>query len=160
MWEPAEVSTYRERLWVPASWWLIALPLAGAVWLAYQHAYGARVSVPAGLLTLALAAALLGGYGRAMVAVGPDGLVAGRARLPLWAVGTVEVLDPEAARRTRGPQADPRAYLLLRAYIPGAVRVTVDDPADPVPYWYISTRRPERLAAALHAAVQSERAGQ
>lgn len=159
MWEPAEVSLYRERLWVPLRWWLLALPLAGAVWLAYQHAYGARVSIPAALLTLAVAAGVLGGYGRAAVAVGPDGLVAGRARLPLWAVGTIEVLDAEAARRARGPDADPRAYLLLRSYIPGAVRVTVDDPADPVPYWYISTRRPDRLAAALAAAAQSERAG-
>ena len=153
MWEPAEVSSsYRERLWVPVRWWLLALLLAGAVWLAYQHAYGPRVSVPAGLLTLALAGGLLAGYGRAKVAVEPDGLVAGRARLPLWAVGPVEVLDAEAARRARGSEADPRAYLLLRSYVGGAVRVVVDDPADPVPYWYVSTRRPEQLAAALTAA--------
>jgi hypothetical protein len=152
MCEPAEVSSYRERLWVPVRWWLLALLLAGAVWLAYQHAYGPRVSVPAGLLTFALGAAVLGGYGAARVAVEPDGLVAGRARLPLWAVGEVTVLDPAAARRARGPDADPRAYLVLRSYLPGAVRVVVDDLADPVPYWYISTRHPDELAAALTAA--------
>ncbi|HEU4542401.1 MAG TPA: DUF3093 domain-containing protein [Jiangellaceae bacterium] len=149
------MSSYRERLWVPVRWWLLALLFAGAVWLAYQHAYGPRVSVPAGLLTFALAAGVLVGYGRAKVAVEPNGLLAGRARLPLWAVGAVEVLDADTARRTRGPDADPRAYLLLRSYVPGAVRVVVNDPADPVPYWYVSTRQPEQLATALRSAVQS-----
>jgi hypothetical protein len=149
MWEPAEVSSYHERLWVPSRWWLFAVLLTGAVWLAYQHAYGPRVSVPAGLATFGPAAALLVGYGRARIGVDADGLVAGRARLPLWAIGAVEVLDAEAARQARGPDADPRAYLLLRSYVSGAVRVTVDDPADPVPYWYVSTRHPDRLASAL-----------
>jgi hypothetical protein len=32
------------------------------------------------------------------------------------------------------------------------VRVEVSDAADPVPYWLVSTRRPQRLAAALQAA--------
>jgi hypothetical protein len=32
------------------------------------------------------------------------------------------------------------------------IRVWVDDPADPVPYWLVSTRSPQRLAAALEAA--------
>lgn len=152
-------SSYRERLWVPVRWWLLALLLTGAIWLAYQHAYGPRVSIPAALATFAVAAAVLVGYGSAKIAVEPDALVAGRARLPLWAVGAIEVLDAEAARRARGPEADPRAYLLLRSYVRGAVRVVVDDPADPVPYWYVSSRRPEQLASALRAAVRAARTG-
>jgi DUF3093 family protein len=38
---------------------------------------------------------------------------------------------------------------LLRSYVPTAVRVDVTDPADPTPYLYLSTRRPEKLAKAL-----------
>ena len=30
-----------------------------------------------------------------------------------------------------------------------AVEITLDDPEDPVPYWLVSTRRPQQLAAAL-----------
>jgi hypothetical protein len=149
------VSLYRERLRVPAWWWLLAALFAGTVWLAYQHAYGWRVSLPAGMAAFGLAAALLIGYGRAVVAVKDDVFVAGRARLPLWAVGAVEVLDAATAKEVRGPAADPRAFLLLRAYIPGAVRVTVDDPDDPVPYWFVSTRRPDQVAAALLDAAHS-----
>lgn len=144
--------TYQERLWVPVRWWLFGALFVGAVWLAYQHAYGPRVSVPAAAAAAAIVAVVLIGYGRGRVAVEDATFVAGRARLPLWAVGDVTALDAEAARDARGAGADRRAYFLLRAYIPGAVRVTVDDPDDPVPYWYVSTRHPERLAAALTAA--------
>ena len=52
-------------------------------------------------------------------------------------------------RRVAGRDADVRAYLLLRPYVQRAVRIEVVDPADPTPYWLVSTRHPERLAQAL-----------
>ncbi len=59
------------------------------------------------------------------------------------------MLDAEEARAWRTHRADPRAFMLLRSYVPTAVRVPVTDPQDPTPYVYVSTRAPERLAAAL-----------
>jgi hypothetical protein len=41
--------------------------------------------------------------------------------------------------------------MLLRSYVPTALKVEVTDPDDPTPYIYVSTRSPERLAAALEA---------
>jgi hypothetical protein len=64
-----------------------------------------------------------------------------------------EALDAEAARRAAGVEADARAYLLLRPYLTRAVRVQVVDPADPTPYWLVSTRRPRTLAAVLSEAI-------
>jgi Protein of unknown function (DUF3093) len=32
------------------------------------------------------------------------------------------------------------------------VEITLADPADPVPYWLVSSRRPDQLATALTAA--------
>jgi hypothetical protein len=61
-------------------------------------------------------------------------------------------LDAEATRLLAGRDANVHAYLLLRPYLKRAVRVDVVDPSDPVPYWLVSTRRPEELAAALTAA--------
>ena len=146
------MSGYRERLWVPATWWLLPMVTAGSVWLAIQHVYGPRVSVPVAVGVLLASVAGLVVYGRVVVAVGPAGFVAGRARLPLWAVGGISALDPAAARTARGPEADPRAFFLIRGYIRPMVRVVVDDPADPVPYWLVSTRHPDTLVAALSAA--------
>jgi hypothetical protein len=48
-----------------------------------------------------------------------------------------------------GPGADARAYLLLRPYLKRAVKVEITDPADPAPYWLLSTRHPDRLAGAI-----------
>ena len=56
---------------------------------------------------------------------------------------------PRPTHRLAGRDADARAYLLLRPYLRRAVRIAIDDPADPTPYWLVSTRRPTRLAAAL-----------
>jgi hypothetical protein len=42
-----------------------------------------------------------------------------------------------------GRDADARAYLLLRPYLKRAVRVEITDPADPTPYWLVSTRHPK-----------------
>ena len=146
------MSGYREQLRVPASWWLLPIVIAGSVWLTVQHVYGLRASAPVTVGVLLASIAGLVAYGRAVVAVGPAGFVAGRARLPLWAVGGITALDAAAARTARGPEADPRAFFLIRGYIRPMVRVVVDDPADPVPYWLVSTRHPDKLVAALSAA--------
>lgn len=143
---------YREHLRVPASWWLLPAAAALSMWLAFQHAYGPAVSLPVAAVVAAAVSVGLLAYGRGVVAVDDDAFVAGRARLPLWAVGRVEALAAAEARVARGPGADPRAYLFIRGYVGPLVRVEVGDPADPVPYWLVSTRRPQRLAATLEAA--------
>ena len=56
------------------------------------------------------------------------------------------------AREALGPGADPRAFLFTRPFLSSVVRVDLRDPADPHPYWLVSTRRPRQLAAALEEA--------
>jgi hypothetical protein len=90
-------------------------------------------------------------YGSLRIRVVADSLVAGDARIPLTALGSVEVLDAEEARAWRSWKADARAFMLLRGYITTAVRVEVTDPDDPTPYLYLSTRRPQELVDALSA---------
>lgn len=118
------------------------------VFVVLWAAFPTLPSVAASLLLAGGIAAALVAYG-AEITVGPGGLRAGRASLPWDAVGRVAALDAAAAAYLRGPGMDPRAFLLLRGYVSTAVRVEVDDPDDPTPYWYVSTRRPEQLAAAI-----------
>ncbi len=145
-------SHHSEVLRVPLRWWAVATMFLASMLLAFL------VALPLGLaytLTAVLVVATVGvfvGYGRARVAVGDGVLVAGRARVPLQFVADAEALDATQTRLSAGQQADARAYLLLRPYIPTAVRVQITDPADPAPYWLISTRRPRALVAALGAA--------
>ncbi|MFI6942499.1 DUF3093 domain-containing protein [Streptomyces sp. NPDC050418] len=140
--------TYDERLTAPRSWWVIA----GLVGVSC-----ALMLLPLGTLPLlggliggtALASVLVSSYGSARVRVVAGSLVAGQARIPLTALGTPEILDAEEARAWRTHKADPRAFMLLRSYVPTAVRIPITDPTDPTPYAYVSTRAPERLVAAL-----------
>ncbi|AWW37130.1 membrane protein [Streptomyces sp. AS58] len=142
---------YEERLTAPLSWWLISFLVGLSM---------ALIMLPFG--TLALLGGLVGGtavaavaassYGAIRIRVVNGSLIAGEAKIPVTALGEAEVLDREEARAWRTHKADTRAFLLLRAYIPTALRVEVVDPADPTPYLYLSTREPERLAEALRAA--------
>ncbi|MEV5431820.1 DUF3093 domain-containing protein [Streptomyces sp. NPDC052701] len=145
---------YEERLTAPRSWWLLCF-LAGVSM--------ALVLLPLGTLPMlgglaggtAAAAVVASSYGSVRIRVVGGALIAGEARIPVTALGEAQVLDPGQARAWRTHKADPRAFLLLRAYIPTALRVEVTDPEDPTPYVYLSTREPERLAQALRAAKEA-----
>lgn len=150
---------YREKLRVPASWWALAGVAVLALFLAYDVTIGSAFALPAaGALAVACALWLVS---RSSVEVAADasGLRVGRASLPAWAIGEVAPLDQEATARQRGVDADPHAYFALAGYVKTSVRVQVDDPADPVPYWLVSTRHPAALASALVAAREAGAGG-
>ncbi len=142
---------YEERLTAPRSWWLISF-LVGVSLALIVLPFGTLPMLTALVGGTAAAAVMASSYGSVRIRVVGDSLIAGEARIPLRALGETHVLDPEEARAWRTYKADTRAFLLLRAYIPGALRVEVTDPEDPTPYLYLSTRDPERLAEAIRAA--------
>lgn len=142
---------FRERLHVPAVWWLLAglftLSLVLAVGLYVGPVWGTGVTVASLFVATAL-------FVRGAVAITVDdtGLRVGRAWIEHRYIGSVRSLDAEQTRLRAGPEADARAHLVLRPYVGPAVEITLDDPDDPVPYWLVSSRRPDALAAALTAA--------
>lgn len=146
---PAGPIDYSERLWVPARWWGYGALFVLAVWWAFYVAAPAWVSAVGAAAAALLVAALLGTYGGVRLRVEPAGFRAGRAFVTWPNVGAVEVVGPEAVRRLLTVEADARAFLVLRAYCRGAVRIWLRDPDDPAPYWLVSTRRPQRLKASL-----------
>jgi Protein of unknown function (DUF3093) len=140
---------YDERLTVPLRWWVQATMFIATVWLAFIVALPPAVAWSATGLLGASVVALFLGYGAARIRVEDGVFRAGPARIPVSMLARPAPLDAEATRLLAGRDADARAYLMLRPYLKRAVRVDVADPSDPVPYWLVSTRRPEELAAAL-----------
>ena len=140
---------YRERLYVPLAWWLLAVPtvliLGGTVYAGLPWPWPALIV--GGLA--AVCAALLIAFGRGSIEVGGGALRAGGAVLPLTVIGEVIALDERQSTRLRGPQADPAAHLYLRPYLKESVYVAVDRAASAAPYWLIGTRHPAELAAAI-----------
>lgn len=147
--------TYHERLW-PSPWLYLAtalvMPASLLVFLPINFIVGVVVALVlyAGCVGLLLSAA-------AAITVDAGVFVAGRARVPLSAIGDVSVHRGDDARAERGVRLDARAWLLIRGWVDPVVRVTIVDKDDPTPYWLISTRHPERLASALETQRTSTR---
>ena len=144
------MTDYRERVW-PAPWVYLATALVIPASL--------LVFLPINLLAGAITAAVLYGgclallaYGAPVLRIGDGVFSAGRARLPLSAIGAVTAHEGEDATLERGRHLDARAWLLIRGWVSPVVKVEVSDPEDPTPYWLISTRRPHEIVAAMEAA--------
>lgn len=139
---------FRERLTVPVLWWglaaLAAISMLLAVGFYLGPVWGAGVA-------LACVAVAVGIFASAAIVIEVDAheVRVGRARLEHAYLAGAVALDRAAAARRAGVEADARAYLVLRPYVATAVEITLDDPDDPVPYWLVSSRRPDELAAAL-----------
>lgn len=142
---------FRERL-VPG-WWVFAFAWAfcALIAIAYGAVLGPAVGLGLFVATAVIAATVLV-VSAPVIVVGPAGISAGSARLPLACIGRVEVLDRQSldALRHAGPRQASTAFTVLRpSRSRSAVRIAVADPDDPHPAWILTSRRPQALAAAL-----------
>lgn len=152
MTSPSDATSYTERLTVP--WWAWPAALAASAMLAAELAIGAfalrrpLTFVVAGLVVVAGCVYL----SRIRIRVADGALAVDDATLPLSVVSAVSVVDTAGRHELMGVGADPLAFLIQRPWVGGGVRVDLDDPDDPTPYWFVSSRRPDQLAAAIETA--------
>lgn len=142
---------YRETL-RPSVWlWVAVLAVSSTVGVVFLPLLGTTIA-----LTTAAAAMAGGAAGllltSARIQVDGTELRAGRARIRVQHLGRVKALAPERVRALRGREADARAYLCQRSWIPGGVVIEIADPQDPTPYWLLSSGNPQELAAVLERA--------
>ncbi|MDR5700406.1 DUF3093 domain-containing protein [Agromyces aerolatus] len=145
---------YRERLW-PTPWiYIVSLLLIPSSILVL-----APVSLPAGIATgIVLYLAVVGALSLTapVIEVAEGRLRAGRADIGLEHVGEAVPAVDAAARVELGTGLDARAFLVIRGWIRPVVRIPVVDPADPTPYWLVSSRRPNEMAAAINGSRRPE----
>jgi hypothetical protein len=153
---PIHAPLFSERLSIPGRWWVIALvgvAVAGAEvfggfpWWVAVVTYAA-LGVPVLVLLL--------GMGRTTVVVDGAGLHAGDRTLAAMDMAGATVLDAQQTRLRLGPRADPRAYVVTRGFIKPSVEIAPLDDRE-VPYWLVSTRRPDDLVDALRESVRRAR---
>lgn len=142
-------SAFKERLYVP--WWGWLLPVGAAVLLAaeiHMGFPGVRSWLPY-VITVPLVVLLILRLGSLKVEVREGELHVGDAHVPLELLGSVEVFTAKTKRKAMGPHLDPAAFVAHRGWVGPMVKVALDDPADPTPYWLFSVRSADRLAALL-----------
>ncbi|GAB2634871.1 DUF3093 domain-containing protein [Nocardia goodfellowii] len=153
---------YSERLWVPLWWWPVALGIAGLLAAEiHMGAPGLRAWLPYALMLPVPVWVLLWlSRHRVEVTVASGSstpeLRADRAHLPVNFVARAAIVPKTAKSAALGRQLDPAAYVQHRAWIGAMVLLVLDDPDDPTPYWLVSTRRPEKVLAALGPTVSSD----
>ena len=145
---------FRERLTVPVIWWLLAVLFAFAVLVAVGAYLGPIWGIGSSAAAVLIAAAIFASASL-VISVDAHEIRVGRASIEHAYITGCRALDAEATRRRAGVEADARAHLVLRPYVKTAVEITLDDKDDPVPYWLVSTRHPQQLAAAQRKASSS-----
>jgi len=145
--------SFREKL-APA-WWIVlavgwVIPATTLVFLPLNLALGVGIGV-----TLWAGAVGLLWVASPTISLEGEHLRAGRATVELRFVENAHAFRLDAAREQRGVALDARAWLAIRGWIDPVVKVSLNDPEDPAPYWLLSTRRPEEFVAALEKAKQT-----
>ena len=142
--EPAE-ALYLERSRPSLVWW----PAGAFVIASVAIAYGATLGPVAGVIVTLVGLTLLAGLiaiGSWRIRLTPTTLSVGSASVDAARLRGAESLNVDDARHLAGPGADARSVFKLRGGLP-AVRIDLDDPG--CPYWLVSTRTPDLLAAAI-----------
>jgi len=135
----------RPPIWVLAFIYFLFLSIVLSVW--------AALDTRATLVTLALSTIALIWISISMTSeITFDGEVLriDKANIDLKYLGKATVLDKSAMRLLRTRDADPAAYLAIKFWEPRGLRIDLSDPRDKTPYWLVTSKRSEEIAALLN----------
>ena len=134
----------RPPIWVLAFIYFLLLSLVIAIWAAFDNTVTlfAFIAATAAIVYIAISM-------RSTITFDGKELTIDRAHIDKKYLGEVAILDPQAMRLLRTRDADPAAYLAIKFWIPTGLKITVVDPRDPTPYWLITSKRGEEIAALL-----------
>jgi hypothetical protein len=134
----------RPPIWVLAFIYFMFLSLVIAIW--------AALDTTATMVALAIATLAIPFIARSLtsrILVNQNELRIDKAHIDLQYLGKVTVLDSDAMRLLRTRDADPAAFLAIKFWASKGIKIEVTDPRDPTPYWLITSKRGEKLAAFL-----------
>jgi hypothetical protein len=138
----------REVISWPIRVWLVLFSLGLAALISIGVVLSDSMLALAFFLTL-IAILFFGYKSRLVIVANKENLQVGRAKIENKYIESVEILDEKAMKFERGPGINPRAFLAIRFWVRGGVKLTLNDNRDPTPYWLVSTNKAEELRAVL-----------
>jgi hypothetical protein len=148
-------TTYRERL-SPSLWVLASAAVAGPMAALVLAPVDRTLALFGGAgVGVALIAILV--LSSPVIEITGGRLRAGRARIEVEWLGAPRILFGDEARDARGVALDPRSWHVIRGGIGPIAVIPILDPDDPAPSWVLSSRTPDRLAAAVRRAQAATR---
>ena len=134
----------RPPIWVLAFIYFMFLSLVIAIW--------AALDTTATMVTFAIATLAIPFIARSLtsrISIDQRELRIDKAHIELKYLGKVTVLDSDAMRLLRTRDADPAAFLAIKFWASKGIKIEVSDPRDSTPYWVVTSKRGEKLAALL-----------
>jgi hypothetical protein len=135
----------RPPIWVLAFIYFLFLSIVLSVWAALDNR--------ATLVTLVISTLALIWIAFSMTSeITFDGKVLriDKANIEVNFLGKATVLDKTAMRLLRTRDADPAAYLAIKFWEPRGLRIELNDARDKTPYWLVTSKRGEEIAALLN----------
>lgn len=140
---------YQERVFPGVSFFLAGLVLPVSFYLIMFGLY--EPAAIAALVFGFLCIGLIAWRSSHRIAISSNILQVGNAQLAREFVSSVEVINPVDLFRERGTNLDPKAYTKFQVGVKGMIKISLNDPADPTPYWLVATRNPELISKYLQA---------
>ena len=134
----------RPPIWVLAFIYFMFLSLVIAIWAAFDTT-ATMVALAVATLAIPFIAQSL----TSRIRIDRDELRIDKSHIGLKYLGKVTVLDSDAMRLLRTRDADPAAFLAIKFWASKGIKIEVTDPRDPTPYWLITSKRGEKIAALL-----------
>jgi hypothetical protein len=134
----------RPPLWVLAFIYFMLLSLVIAIWAALDATATIGAFILATLAIPVIAKSLT-----SKITVSENELRIDKAHIERKYLGKVTVLDSDAMRLLRTRDADPAAYLAIKFWAAKGIKIEIADSRDTTPYWLITSKRGEELAASL-----------
>ena len=125
--------------------YFLLLSLVIAIWAAFDNNVALVAFIVATIAIVYIAIAM-----RSTITLDGEELRIDRAHIDIKYLGSATVLDSPAMRLLRTRDADPAAYLAIKFWMPKGIKITVVDPRDPTPYWLLTSKRGEEIAALLN----------
>jgi hypothetical protein len=137
-------ASYSERVFPGLSFFLATLFAPAALYLivlAFDDLWA--------LITFAvseLAIIFLGLFAAPTLSLSSKTLSIANVKIPTQYVNAITVIEQSAQQSEKGPKLNPSAYVRFQVGVKGLLKVELNDPNDPTPYWLISSRNPELVA--------------
>lgn len=83
------------------------------------------------------------------IQVDGEKLHVGRARIEKKYIGEVELLDRAQMQHFMRQGFNPRAFYAVRFWVKTGIKIDINDPRDPTPFWIASSKRAAEIARLL-----------
>jgi hypothetical protein len=137
-------ASYSERVFPGLSFFLATLFAPAALYLivlAFDDLWALITFVVSELAII-----FLGLFAAPTLSFSSKTLSIGNVKIPTQYVKAITIVEASAQQSEKGPKLNPSAYVRFQVGVKGLLKVELNDPNDPTPYWLISSRNPDLVA--------------